>query len=366
MAGVVDYVASAVRALAWAFVGLSGLAGTAGAVEEGSILWRAHMPGLSRATACTAALVATSGGAVPLLVTARHCAPVAGERVELVTGTTGHRPGKNAVVSGGRQTDISGLDLVEAAGFDLLWSALPDNLHHPGPVRQPAANLPPPGTRLQVSGYPGGTGPSSSVCTLIGPALRADRPLHGFRVDQEMSCPARDNWRGISGAPVIDPQGQVVGIVLAASPEGTSLYFQPLLAGNLQAAGEGLRPGDGSGQRRYENVRLGAGQRGYRLEVALEAGQLHGPATLYEPTGAPYARLTFNHADLVGPVMLFRQDGSVMLDATLAAGRMTVRLFSPAAVHEGTEARRRLPGDQRSGEAVSRLINWSLMGHVSD
>jgi hypothetical protein len=63
--------------------------------------------------------------------------------------------------------------------------------------------------------------------------------------------------------------------------------------------------------------------------------------------------------------MLYRQDGSVMLDATLAAGRMTVRLFSPATSREETAARR-LPGDHRSRAAVSRLINWSLMGHTSD
>ena len=342
------------------------LAAPAQAVEGGALLWRAHTPGLPRATACTATLARPPGSDETFVITARHCAPQAGEAVELVLGATARRLGEDTVINGTRRTGIANAGMTLAGRFDLLWVPLPTAAEGAGAARRFANRLPAAGSRLHVTGFPGGVGPVASLCTLVGPALRADNPLEGFRLDQEMACPARESWRGISGAPVLDERGDVVGIVLAAAASGTALYFQPLLASNLHASGEPVQPGDGTGARVYENVRLGAGARGYRLEVALQNGVLNGAARLYGATGSPHASLTFDHADLRGPVMLFDHSGAVMLDATVAAGRLTVRLFSPSPDLGDATAGRRLPASPPSRSAVNQLINQTLMGHPAN
>ncbi len=341
-------------------------AASAQAGEGAALLWRAHTPGLPRATACTATLARPPGSEETYVITARHCAPEAGEAVELVFGATARRLGEDTVINGVRRSGLANKGMTEAGRFDLLWAPLPAAAQSADGVRRFASRLPAPGSRLHVAGFPGGVGPLESVCTLVGPALRADNPMEGFRLDQEMTCPARENWRGISGAPVVDERGDVVGIVLAAAMSGTALYFQPLLAGNLHASGDPVQPGDGSGARVYENVRLGAGARGYHLEVTLEDGVLNGAARLYGSTGAPHAALTFDHADLQGPVMLFDRSGAVMLDATVAAGRLTVRLFSPSADPGDAAAGRRLPAAPPSRSAINQLINRTLMGRPAN
>jgi len=333
---------------------------------EGAVLWRAYTPGLPRATACTATLVRPVGAVTTYAITARHCAPETGESVELVFGATARHIGEDTVINGKQRSGLATAGITEADRFDLLWAPLPTAAEGAGEPRRFATRLPAAGSRLHVSGFPGGVGPAEAICTLVGPALRADNPLEGFRLDQEMTCPARENWRGISGAPVLDQHGDVVGIVLAAAMSGTGLYFQPLLAGNLHASGEPLQPGDGSGPRVYENVRLGAGARGYRLEVALEDGVLNGAARLFGANGSPHAALTFDHADLHCPVTLFDRSGVVMLDATVAAGRMTVRLFSPSASTGDAAWARRLPATPPSRSAINQLINRTLMGHPAD
>ena len=345
---------------AWLAVALISTPAQAG--EGGALLWRAYTPGLPRATACTATLVRPVGAEKTYVITARHCAPEDGETVELVFGATARRLGEETVINGARRANLPTAGMTEAGRFDLLWAALPASAEPAGEVRPLATRLPAAGSSLHFAGFPGGVGPVESVCTLVGPALRADNPLEGFRLDQEMTCPARENWRGISGAPVFDERGEVVGIVLAAAMSGSALYFQPLLAANLYASGEPVQPGDGSGSRVYENVRLGAGARGYRLEVTLEAGVLNGAAKLYGKTGIPHAALTFDHADLQGPVMLFNRSGDVMLDATVAAGRLTVRFFSPSPDLGDIKPERRLPIAAPSRSAINQLINRTLMG----
>jgi hypothetical protein len=336
------------------------------AAGEGAILWHTHAPGAVRATACTATIVEPSPAGPSYVLTAGHCAPEPGETAEIVYDATARNDMGRTVIDGRARASVPIGRVTRSPRFDLLWAPLPKKPAPNVPRHAFADRLPEPGAELTVEGFPGGMGPVAAACTLIGPVLRADRDLDGFRIDQEMVCPLRDTWRGMSGAAVLDPEGKVVGVVLAAALSGTALYFQPLLATNLRAAGTPITPGEGTGTRSYDNLRLGAGPRGYHLEARMEKGLLNGPATLYGPEGSPHARLTFEQADLRGPMMLFGPDGGVMLDATVAGGRVTIRRYAPP------EAVRPDPADE-PGDAiapsevgVARMIEWSLMGRTAN
>ena len=332
------------------------------------ILWHAHAPGATRATACTAALAQPSPRGPVYVVTAAHCAPEAGEEVEVVFDARARLEQGRTIIEGSRRVGLSGDSIAISPRFDLLWVPLEGRATEGEGRALFSHALPAPGAALHVAGFPGGAGPAEATCTLVGPVLRADRELDGFRVDQEMACPRRDTWRGMSGAPVTDAAGQVVGFVLAAAMSGTVLYFQPVLAANIQASGIPIRPGEGTGTRRFDNIRLGAGARGYRLEARYAVGLLDGPATLFGPDGTPHARLTFRMADLRGPMTLFGPDGGVMLDADVAADRLTVKSFDPpTSLGEAAGSTRAPPASGDATDlAIARLIEWALMGRSGE
>lgn len=91
-------------------------------------------------------------------------------------------------------------------------------------------SMPVVGDVLEVRGYPGGVGPVSLSCAMAGVVI-LDLPVPRLRPSLRCTTALPSPLKGMSGGPVLNEQGQVVGVLASGTPApegGTLLGFEPL------------------------------------------------------------------------------------------------------------------------------------------
>lgn len=214
---------SPITCLALLLLALPAWAGLEGNMAEGPLLACGPKapPGV-----CSAFQVATPQG--PRLVTARHCLHGLHPRAWL--------PG---LVGSALKPEESQWTQLRAIGAQ-SWNPWPGAPHaadlawvdgwpgSPALVQGPFPRL---GQPLIIRGYPGGRGPTAWSCVFAGVVvLRGDTP----RVRPSLRCPGDlpASLHGLSGGPVLDGQGRVVGVLVSGTRVGGSMLpgFEPLSA----------------------------------------------------------------------------------------------------------------------------------------
>lgn len=103
----------------------------------------------------------------------------------------------------------------------------------PAPLGSPAfssGRMPRVGDELVVWGYPGGHGPTQFQCKMAGVVV-LDLPIPRLRPSLRCNPPVRSSVKGMSGGPVLNRAGEVVGVLASGTlaPEGGHLLgFEPL------------------------------------------------------------------------------------------------------------------------------------------
>ena len=256
-------------ALALAFLSAVSCAAQASDATHGPLLARG--PGAPEGV-CTAFQVAAAKG--PRLVTARHCLHDARPRAWL--------PGLEGSAIHPGQSQWSVLRSIPARpwaswpgaphGADLAWAAgWPDS-----PVLLPGP-MPVVGQSLRIAGYPQGRGPKAWACVFAGMVVLEGAPP---RIRPSLRCSGNlpANLHGMSGGPVLDAQGRVVGVLVSGTRVAGRLLpgFEPLADGWLPE-GESAHP-----------LLTDSGPARHRLQVRMDRRELSGYRVL-SPQGVAWS-----------------------------------------------------------------------------
>lgn len=289
---------------------------------------------------CSGAPVTAPGWPEPLFLTARHC----------FSASSVSNPMARGAYAGGRVFGIGNpgdkaLDFYPARGQadlvqDFVLAPIKGQVHPKARVYKLAASMPPPGSPVKIWGYPKmgsdlvlAWAPLNSMeCTYLGPFLGvgtgdAGRP---FTILHAAKCPYKFFIKGMSGGPVVDAAGDVIGTlsmgtmsyrfkvdgVVELFPEVTQARVNPAPS----AGGRDFLLPLPDGNRFYDPVNMFVPEplpdftadwpqkpaqplilaRGV-MQVPLAGQVVHGLLRAYNPDGTPLDCARYEKGRFVGP-----------------------------------------------------------------